>query len=134
MKFLEIWKASVKSENSWIWTDTKTDATSTGTTQSISVTIGGPAFGYTGPTDMAAYYDQIYQTFAFAPVVAQPGTLRGVVMSRAGKPIAGQEVIASREASNTAPIRMSMASIASPANSSARSIFRSAPSASAYHE
>lgn len=92
--FADIWKASLKTDDSWTWTDTATTAGSTGSTQSISVTIGGPAFGYTGPTDMAVYYDQVYQTFAFAPVVAQPRVLHGVIMSNDRKPIAGQEVIA----------------------------------------
>jgi len=43
---------------------------------------------------MAVYFDQVYQTFAFAPVVAQPRVLHGVIMSNDRKPIAGQEITA----------------------------------------
>jgi hypothetical protein len=94
LNFLTVWSASVKSDNSWTWTHTNTTATSTGSTQKMSLTMGGPAFGYSGPINMAVYYDTLYQTFVFRPFDIPSGTLRGVVMSSTRKPIAGQEVIA----------------------------------------
>ena len=87
-------KAKLKMEESWTWTNVSTSANTSGTTQSISVTVGGPSFGYAGPTDIAVYYDVIYQTFAFRPVQAATPALHGRVLSRAGEIEAGQEVIA----------------------------------------
>ena len=37
---------------------------SPGTSESASVAIGGPGCGYSGPTDIAVYYDVIYKTFS----------------------------------------------------------------------
>jgi hypothetical protein len=91
--FLEIYKASVKTSSSWTWSSSNAEGATTGTTQSASVTVGGPSFGYTGPTDIAVYYDVLYQTFAFAPVQGVLKKLHGVV-AKTGKPAAGQEVIA----------------------------------------
>lgn len=94
LDFIKVAKISFENENSWTWTDTKTTTASTGAEESAAVTIGGPAFGYSGPTDMAIYYDTLYKTFLFAPI---DGTLklalRGLVKSRSKKAISGKEVI-----------------------------------------
>jgi hypothetical protein len=87
-------KASLTEQNSWTTTDINTTAASTGTEEKMSVNIGGPAFGYTGPANMDVYYDTLYKTFAFLPTELSPETLHGVVMSSAGKPIIGQLVTA----------------------------------------
>lgn len=92
LSFLTVWKTSLETKDSWTWTDTNTTATSEGATQKMSLTMGGPAFGYTGPTNMAIYFDTLYQTFVFVPFEIPTGTLHGVVMSDTGRPIAGQEV------------------------------------------
>ena len=94
LNFLTVWKASVKSDNSWTWTDTNTTATSTGDTQKMSLTIGGPAFGYNGPGFVAVYYDTLYKTFAFWPFDISADTLHGVIMNGAKKPLAAQQVSA----------------------------------------
>jgi hypothetical protein len=46
--------------------------TSSGSTQSASVTVGGPAFGFAGSSDVLVYWDSIYNSFmfAFAPIAA----------------------------------------------------------------
>src|SRR5262249_1280875 len=51
--FTDLFKAAAQSTNTWTWSCSKTKADSSGATQSASVTIGGPSFGYTGPTDIA---------------------------------------------------------------------------------
>jgi hypothetical protein len=90
--FNEVWKSTAKDTATWTWSCGTT--TSNGTMQSASVTIGGPSFGYTGPTDIAVYYDLDYQTFAFAPFQGALKSLHGTVTSQAGTPLRGQEVIA----------------------------------------
>ena len=60
----------------------------------MSLTVGGPAFGYTGPQNMDVYYDTLYKTFVFVPFELSAETLHGLVMSSAGKPAAGRLVIA----------------------------------------
>lgn len=92
--FLDIYKETIKTSSKWTWSNSRMEGGTTGSTQSASVTIGGPSFGYTGPTDIAVYYDVLYQTFAFAPVQGVLRKLHGVVLSREGKKVPGQEVIA----------------------------------------
>jgi hypothetical protein len=63
MSFLNLISASLKTEGKWTWTSGMTSGSSTGTTESASLIVGGPAFGYTGPTTMKVYYDRLYKTF-----------------------------------------------------------------------
>ncbi|HEX8503560.1 MAG TPA: carboxypeptidase-like regulatory domain-containing protein [Pyrinomonadaceae bacterium] len=90
--FMSLYKVSVKTENSWTWSCTNTSGTTAGASESASVTVGGPSFGYTGPTDMAVYYDSLYKTFAFAPVQGTVPALKGSVRGANGRPAAGREV------------------------------------------
>jgi hypothetical protein len=90
--FTSLLKTSMKEEQKWTWGTSDTRASSTGTSESATVTVGGPAFGYTGPTDMAVYYDVIYKTFMFAPIATAP-SFKGVVLDRAGTALAAREVI-----------------------------------------
>jgi hypothetical protein len=48
------------------WTSGNSTETSTESKQSAAVTVGGPAFGYTGPTDVLVYWDTVYNSFMFA--------------------------------------------------------------------
>ena len=48
------------------WTGTNSTETSIESKQSAAVTVGGPAFGYTGPTDVLVYWDTVYNSFMFA--------------------------------------------------------------------
>jgi hypothetical protein len=90
--FLSLFTLTIKDQATWTWTNTDTTSNSTGSTESATVTVGGPAFGYTGPTEMAVYYDKIYKTFLFFPVTGNP-VLTGAVTLRAGQARFGQEVI-----------------------------------------
>jgi hypothetical protein len=92
-KFLIFAKASLKTESSWIWTTTSTETTSEGQSQSAAATIGGPSFGYTGPTAMEVFYDTVYRTFVFRPLEGIPLALRGRLIVSAGEPLAGREVL-----------------------------------------
>lgn len=93
--FLSVFKTSLKTDNSWTWTDENSHAETIGSTESASVTIGGPSFGYTGPTDVGVYYDQIYKTFVFkfVPPSLQSAPLEGLVVSSSNAPVAGREVV-----------------------------------------
>jgi hypothetical protein len=90
--FISLFTSQLKSENTWTWTDICSTGASTNIQESAAVTVGGPAFGYTGPTDMAVYYDTRYKTFLFAPVTGLI-QLRGSVSSSSGKKVSGQEVV-----------------------------------------
>jgi hypothetical protein len=81
--FLGFVKGSVKSVDSWEWTDTTSQSSSTGATEAASLTIGGPGFGYSGPIDIAVYFDTKYRTFVFTFV---DGALFG--LSRGPAPVA----------------------------------------------
>lgn len=92
--FLQVFKTSLKADNSWTWTDENSHSDAVGSSESASVTIGGPSFGYTGPTDVAVYYDLIYKTFAFQflPPSLQAAQVQGLVVSDSNAPVAGKEV------------------------------------------
>lgn len=93
--FLNIAGGSFKDTSSWEWTNTSGTSTSVGTTQSASLTIGGPAFNYQGPTEVAVYLDTVYNTFAF--VLVPPENLelavRGTVVDKSGNLVPRTEVL-----------------------------------------
>ncbi len=92
--FLGLVKTKLKGESKWTWSDTNTRSSTTGTTQSASVTVGGPSYGYTGSTTMQVFYDTLYKTFVFRPLAggAIPSVI-GTVRSLGKKPVAGKEIV-----------------------------------------
>jgi hypothetical protein len=59
------------------------------------MSIGGPANGYTGPTALCVYFDDIYRTFAFDLVPPQtlPVAVTGTLEDAAGKPAPYEKVM-----------------------------------------
>lgn len=54
-------------DGKWLW-DTRSQSTTTNTaTQTAEFNIWTPASSYTGPDNLAVYWDTVYQTFAFYP-------------------------------------------------------------------
>jgi hypothetical protein len=88
IKFLS---ASLKIGDSMDWTNTNSLGTTSISTQSATATVGGPAFGYTGPTDIVGYFDTLYNSFMFA-FPAEPPATAGTVLDAAGKPVSHQAV------------------------------------------
>jgi hypothetical protein len=85
-------KTKLKTSNTWTWKSSSSTSTSAGALEKASVTIGGPSFGYRGPTDMEAFYDALYKSFVFRPVEGRLITLGGTLSSSDGKPLAGKEI------------------------------------------
>src|SRR5712691_11206012 len=89
--FADVVKATLKDENTWTWTDTLTSSLSNGSTESATIVVGGPAFGYQGTNDnIDVYYDTIYKTFLFWPVSSSSASLSGTIMARSGQPARSQ--------------------------------------------
>ncbi|HXI26668.1 MAG TPA: carboxypeptidase-like regulatory domain-containing protein [Pyrinomonadaceae bacterium] len=86
-------KATLKFDESWTWTNKDTRATNAVTSEKASATVGGPAFGYTGPTDVAVYYDVLYKTFMFAFVEDKLDAFHGNVSDALGKPVSWKQVV-----------------------------------------
>jgi hypothetical protein len=91
--FAKIVKVAMKSADTWEWTNESSQSQSSGSTQSASVTIGAPSFGYKGPTMMGVYYDSIYGTFAFVPISVPPSALHGAVLDKDQKPVPNAPVV-----------------------------------------
>jgi hypothetical protein len=91
--FFDLFKASLKAEGSWTWTNTSAGTTSAGVSETATVTVGGPSFGYAGPTDMAVYYDVLNRSFLFAPVEGTLFSVQGQVFSLSGKSVHGKEIV-----------------------------------------
>jgi hypothetical protein len=83
------WDDTVKVTGSIEVTNSSTSTQTTGSTQQASVTIGGPAFGYTGPTDILVYWDTVYQSFMFSYATVSP-SVSGTVTDSAGNPVPNQ--------------------------------------------
>jgi hypothetical protein len=86
-----VFKAKLTITDSLQWTNTSSSGSSSSSSESASITIGGPKFGYTGPTDVVVYWDTLYHSFmvAFPP---EPPTALGVVTDTSGKPVVNKEV------------------------------------------
>jgi hypothetical protein len=82
---------AVKAAGSLEFTDTSIATTSRGSTQTASVTVGGPAFGYTGPTDVVVYWDTIFNSFMFAFATGNP-VVSGTITGSTGKPAVSEAV------------------------------------------
>lgn len=94
LNFLNLIKDTLSAQGTWTWKYINTTAAKTGTEQKASLSMGGPASGYTGPDNMDVYYDTLYMTFAFVPTELSPLALHGSVLSSQGKPVVGQLVTA----------------------------------------
>lgn len=92
--FLGLAKTTLTNTDSWEWKNSSSATASVGTSQTASLTIGGPAYGYNGATEVAVYTDTIYHTFAF--VLVPPSDLeisvKGTVFSRSGRRVPRTEV------------------------------------------
>lgn len=94
LDFLDVIKDTLTVQYTWTVQDINTVAAQTSTEQKASLSMGGPAFGYSGPATMDVYYDTVYQTFAFVPTTFSPDALHGAISSSQGKPVAAQLVTA----------------------------------------
>jgi hypothetical protein len=88
---LGIFSASLKVTGSMEWTNTNSLGTSSESLQSASATVGGPAIGFSGPSDVVVYWDTIYNSFMFA-FPSQPSTASGTLLDSAGSPVAHKPV------------------------------------------
>lgn len=82
-----------KFEGSLTWTRKSSNASSSGGSESASVTIGSPSAAYTGPVVIAVYWDTLYNSFLFAPAPDPTVRVSGSVVDATGKPAAGREVV-----------------------------------------
>jgi hypothetical protein len=57
---------SLQATASLTWTNSSSSSEQSESIQSASVAIGGPAFGYSGPTNILVYWDTVYGTFMFS--------------------------------------------------------------------
>jgi hypothetical protein len=87
-------KGKLKDSAKWTWTNKSENSTSTGTSESATLSIGGPAYGYPGPTQLCVYYDTIYKTFAFdlVPPETLPLAATGTLVNAAGEPESYEQV------------------------------------------
>lgn len=65
--FGEYVEVILKQQNRFTWTDIDTRKSHSSEAESMTFTIRGPSYGYTGPTAINVYYDVVYKTFAFVP-------------------------------------------------------------------
>jgi hypothetical protein len=82
---------SLKVNSEFVWTNQKQTTSSTTSTESATVKVTGPSFGYAGPTNLAVYYDTLYKTFMFKPITYDED-LGGFVFDINGLAVAHQLV------------------------------------------
>jgi hypothetical protein len=77
---------SLKVTGTFAWTNSSSSSTSNVSSQTATVAVGGPAFGYTGPTEVLVYLDGIYNSFMFA-FPNEPPVSSGLLTDALGKPL-----------------------------------------------
>jgi hypothetical protein len=85
-------KVNLKDGINWTWTNTASTQQSSGTSQSATAKIVSPSLSYQGPTDIAVYWDTVYETFLFFPASGAP-VLSGTVESVSGQLAQGADVV-----------------------------------------
>lgn len=85
---------SLTLDNKFTWTSKESRSTAQGQTESSTLTLTSPSFGYTGPTSYRVYLDSLYKTFVFVPIDPSGLFASGKIMRRNGKPAAGERVVA----------------------------------------
>ena len=83
--------AKLSIEDTFTWTDEYKQTQTNISTDSATVTVGGPAFGYNGPTDVCVYWDVVYNSFMFG-FLEGPVMASGRLVDKAGKAIAAEPV------------------------------------------
>jgi hypothetical protein len=91
---LVVFKATLSVNDKLQWTDTSSQATTNASTNSASVTVGGPAFGYTSNNvDVLVYLDTLFNTFMFAfPSAGVTPSVSGTLMGGDGHPAANAPI------------------------------------------
>jgi hypothetical protein len=89
--FSGLFSASLKVSTSLEWTNISSKSSSNTATQLATVIVGGPAFTYTGPTDVLVYWDSVFNSFAFT-FADQPAAHSGTMMDASGQPVAYEPV------------------------------------------
>jgi hypothetical protein len=87
----KVFTADVTTTGTFTWTNSSTTLDTSQSTQTASVTIGGPSFGYTGSTDVLVFWDSVYNSFMFAFPHESP-SVSGSVTGKDGKPVARKSV------------------------------------------
>ncbi len=86
-----LFQAKLSTTASLEWTNKSSNEQSSSSSQSATVSIGGPAYGYPGPTDVLVYVDTVYNTFMFA-FPQQAPALSGLIGDPSGQAIANAAV------------------------------------------
>jgi len=84
-------QATLKATLNLQWTNGSATSTTNQTTQSATASIGGPAFGYSGPADIEVYWDTVYNSFMFG-FVSTAVSLSGILKDASGNILANTEV------------------------------------------
>lgn len=85
----------MKDSTSFTWTNTSSTVNTTDSSQSATVAVACPSTAYDGPTFMAVYWDKLYGSFLFVPLVVGPGSSvvsQGSVTNASGVRLRHQEV------------------------------------------
>jgi hypothetical protein len=93
-KFTGLAKTTLKDTTKWVWTNKSSNQSSTGTTNSAEITVGGPAPGYAGDILLKMYEDTVYQTYCFelVPYNSEEVAATGIVKDSTGSILKWTEV------------------------------------------
>lgn len=86
-KLTGIAHTTLKDTEKWVWTNKSSNQSSVGTTNSATMTIGGPAYGYKGDILVKMYEDTVYHTYCFelVPYSSEEVAAIGVVKDPPGQ-------------------------------------------------
>src|SRR5262249_22274417 len=90
-KFGDFLSAKLKVSTKFTWTESTSTTSNTSSTETATVRITGPSFGYAGPTNMGVYYDLLYKSFMFVPIT-HSANLVGSASGADGQPLVHEAV------------------------------------------
>jgi hypothetical protein len=83
----------LKEQYTWVSQQSTNFSTASGSSDSASVTIGGPSANYNGPLyAVQLYYDRLFKTYAFGPPQSSRVAFQGMLRSSTGNPVSATEV------------------------------------------
>jgi hypothetical protein len=90
--FPDLLKLALGGTAAFEWSTTNSTLTTNGTAQIANLAFGGPAAGYSGPTQFIVYLDTVFNTYMFVLSDDEPMTFSGVLKDAAGQLLANTEV------------------------------------------
>lgn len=91
---------TLTNDDKWTWTYDNETVSTTSSESAATAAVGDPSSAYTGPTDIAVYFDSVFHSFLFVPQSTSSLFLQGVATDAGGRPAIHQKAALSLSGHN----------------------------------